>query len=47
METATKVEIHYDAYRYEMSIKQWNKKTELLKSIDHEIKKHFPGRMCL
>ena len=43
METATKVEIHYDAYRYEMSIKQWNKKTELLKSIDHELKKHFPA----
>ena len=43
METATKVEIHYDAYSYEMSIKQWNKKTELLKSIDHELKKHFPA----
>ena len=43
METATKVEIHYDAYRYEMSIKHWNRRTELLKSIDHEIKKYFPG----
>ena len=28
---------------YEMSIKHWNRRTELLKSINHVLKKLFPG----
>ena len=43
METATRIEIHFDSYRYEMSIKHWNKRKELLKSIDFELEKFFPG----
>ena len=42
METATRIEIHFDSYRYEMSIKHWNKRKELLKSIDFELEKFFP-----
>ena len=38
MEAAIKrQEIHFDAYRYEMSINQWNKRTELVKSIRYKL----------
>ena len=45
METATieKQEIYFDSFRFDQDITQWNKKTELAKSIRCELEKYFPG----
>tara|TARA_B100001057_G_C22747662_1_gene910438 strand:- start:234 stop:782 length:549 start_codon:yes stop_codon:yes gene_type:complete len=45
METMTfkKKEIYFNKHNYEVYLNQWNKKTELRKSIEFELKKFFPA----